>query len=493
MAIDQSAHDEIVSRAPQNLILIDGKGVSSTSGGVFEHINPSTGCVQASIPLCGADDVDRAVTAARKGLARWRQIAPSRRAELLSRLQALVDSDIENMALLSAIENAIPVTVTKNAYFPRAAAWMRYYAGFADKVEGAVTATWPAEQLEYTIPEPFGVIGCIITWNAPVISLAFKVFPALAAGCSVVIKPSEMTPFVAARFVELAHEAGIPDGVINLIPGGPEAGEALCRHPGVDKISFTGGLGTARRILMACAETIKPSLHELGGKSANIIFEDADLAFASYYSATFAMYGSGQACQSPSRLLVHDSIYDEFVPQVLNFVQSFSVGDPLDEDTFMGPVVNRAAVERIEQVIEGAKRDGSGALLTGGESYGGRFGRGHFVMPTVFGDVDPKSDLAQNEIFGPVLSVIRFKSDAEALQIANGTKWGLAGYVQTKSLSRAHRFAADLICGSVHINGSPNVHAGSPFGGVGLSGFGKEGGRWGLEEFIRQKNVGVIV
>ncbi len=463
------------------------------SGLVYDHVNPATGRKQAEVPYAGAAEVDRAVAAARKGFEVWRRTKPSVRAERLHRLVQLIDDHKEEFATLSALENGIPYFQFEVQWNLMIKGWLTYYAGYADKIEGSVTAALPAEHFEYVVPEPFGVIACIIPWNALMISLSMKVAPALAAGCAVIIKPPEFTPFTSVRFAELALEAGIPEGVVNAIPGGPEAGDALVRHKGVDKISFTGGIVAARKVLAACAEGLKPSLYELGGKSANIVFDDADLDKAVRHAALFPFSNSGQGCQLPTRLLVQGSIYDDFVGRVVAMVRNIKVGDTLAADTYMGPVVSQVALKRILAAIEEGKTDGAGRLVAGGSRAGDGLSEGFFIEPTVFCEVDPMSRLAQNEIFGPVLSIFRFSDEADAVRLANSTEWGLAGYVWTRDLGRAHRVASDLVCGNVMINGAPNAQPGSPFGGVGISGFGREGGRWGLEEFIRTKGVGVIL
>lgn len=480
-------HLQAAKSLPKHTLLIDGKAAAG-SGDALQHINPATGRAQYDMALAGAREVDMAVTAARKAFDGWRRTKPRTRGEILIRLCQLLDKHKEEFATLSALENGMPAWQFSGPQLGIIQGWLQYYAGWADKIDGHVTASWPAENLEYTIPEPIGVIGCIIPWNAPVISLAMKVPAALAAGNCVVIKPAEFTPFTSARFVELALEAGVPEGVIHVLPGAAAAGDALVRHPGVDKISFTGGTVAAKKVMAACADTLKPALYELGGKSANILFDDADLAKAIPYSAAFPMNNSGQGCQLPTRLLVQDTIYDQVVEGIRQTMQHLKVGDPLDGDTFLGPVVSEVAMKRILGDIERAKAENPGKLVHGGKRMDAA---GWFIEPTLFVDVDPHSHVAQNELFGPVLSVFRFKDEEDAIRLANSTPWGLAGYIQTRDLGRAHRVAAQMVCGNVYINGAMNVHPAAPFGGVGLSGFGKEGGRAGLDEFLRQKGVAI--
>jgi aldehyde dehydrogenase (NAD+) len=488
--VDLLRHAEAARRLPRETLLIGGTRLQHGSGARFDHVNPATGQVQHEMRLAGGADVDRAVKTARAAFTGWRLSKPARRAEILSRLCELVARDKEELALLAALENGVPAHHFSDRQLGIVQGWLRYYAGMADKLEGAVTAAWPAENLEYTLPEPLGVVAAIIPWNAPLISLAMKLPAALAAGNCVIVKPAEFTPFTSVRFAELALEAGLPEGVLQVLPGAAEAGEALVRHPDVAKVSFTGGTSAARRVMAGCAETLKPALYELGGKSANIVFDDADLAKAIPYSAAFPMNNAGQGCQLPTRLLVHAPVYDAVVQGVLQTVSHLPVGDPLAADTFMGPVVSEAALRRILADIERAKADHAGRLLCGG----GRIeSPGWFIEPTVFADVDPASHLAQHELFGPVLAIIPFAHEDEAVAIANGTPWGLAGYVQTRDLGRAHRVAARLGCGNVYVNGAMNVHPAAPFGGVGLSGHGKEGGRAGIAEFVHQKAVAVAL
>jgi len=488
--IDLRRHAEAARQLPAETLVIGGERLRDGQGAPFGHVNPATGQLQHEMRLAGAADVDRAVAVARAAFGGWRRVKPARRAEILSRLCELVGRDRDRLALLSALENGIPARQFSGPQLAIVQGWLRYYAGMADKLEGLVTACGPSESLEYTLPEPLGVVAAIIPWNAPLISLAMKVPAALAAGNCVIAKPAEFTPFTSVHFVRLALEAGLPEGVLQLLPGGAEAGAALVRHADVAKVSFTGGAAAARRVMAACAETLKPALYELGGKSANIVFDDADLERAIPYSAAFPMHNSGQGCQLPTRLLVHAPVYEAVLDGVRRTVAQLRLGDPLADDTFMGPVVSEAAMQRILGDIGRAQAERAGTLVAGGKR---AEGPGWFVEPTVFAGVDPRSQLAQQEIFGPVLAVLPFADEDEAVALANGTPWGLAGYVQTSDLARAHRVASRLVCGNVYVNGAVNVHPAAPFGGVGLSGFGKEGGRAGIDEFVRHKGVAVAL
>jgi acyl-CoA reductase-like NAD-dependent aldehyde dehydrogenase len=320
--------------------------------------------------------------------------------------------------------------------------------------------------------------------------MGHKAIPALAAGNTVVAKPPELAPFGAMMFAELAFEAGLPPGVLNVVTGGAAAGDALCRHPGVDKISFTGGAATARSVMRAAAESLTPMALELGGKSANIVFPDADLDLAASVAAMLgAVLLSGQGCALPTRLFAHDDVYDEVVDRVVAQVEAAAVGDALDPAVIMGPVVSAAACDRILGVIDEATATSAGRLATGGRRLDGDLADGYFVAPTVFADVDPSSSLAQREVFGPVLSILRFSGEDEVVDLANGTPYGLAAYLYTADMGRAHRVAKRLESGSVTINAFPSMSPTAPFGGVKQSGFGREGGRAGIDEFLRTKNI----
>ncbi len=467
--------------------VIGEQEVKDAPQGYWSHIDPSTGDIQAEIPMAGAREVDAAVSAARKAFPAWRDMPPGERRDILLRLAQLVKTHTEELTTLSVLENGMSCAVTGHT-LGLTYEWFSYYAGWVDKIAGEVTS-YHGDDFCYTLPEPYGVIAAIITWNGPVMSMGMKIAPALAAGNTVVYKPAEITPFTAQRVLELAWEAGIPPGVLNIVHGGAEAGAALTSHPGVDKISFTGGPLTAHRILEAAAKTLKPSVLELGGKSANLVFADANLAEAVPVSLMMCMVNAGQGCSLPTRLLVEDSIYDGVVEQLVAIAKTLSVGDPLLPASFLGPVVNEAAGQRILSVIERAQVAKSGKLVAGGKRLGGEYAGGAFIEPTIFIDVDPASELAQKEVFGPVLAVSRFKSEDEAVTLANNTDYGLAAYIQTGDQRRVKRLAPKLRAGSICVNGAiaPICHL--PFGGLGISGYGKEGGKAGIDEFLHHKAV----
>jgi aldehyde dehydrogenase (NAD+) len=461
------------------------------SGGTFEHVDATSGALDAVIPLAGAAEVDRAVQVAHEAFVGWRRTPGSERRRLLLRLADLIEAHADEFARRNTLDNGTPITYSAG-FVPTSVEWTRYYAGWADKLAGEVTASYAdSGELGITIGQPYGVIGVIITWNGPLVSLAMKVPAALAAGNTVVVKPSELTPFCGQLFADLVEQAGFPTGVVNVLPGTAEAGAALVEHPQVQKVTFTGGPATARKILESCARTMKPSVLELGGKSANLVFADADLDAACMHGTFMSVAAlSGQGCALPTRMLVERPVYDEVVARVTAIAKGVVVGDPFSQVTNSGPVVNRAALDRILGMIERARLDGA-RLVAGGGRLEGDLAPGWFVEPTVFADVDPDSELGQTEVFGPVLAVMPFDTDEEAVRIANATAYGLSAYVQTTDLGRAHRVAEELMAGEVLVNGAANLAVHRPFGGLGVSGFGKEGGRAGVEEFLRTKSIGI--
>ncbi len=429
------------------------------SAGEYEHHNPATGVLQARVALGGASEIDEAVQVARDSRATWQSIPMSERTAILLRLADLLHEHDDEASAINALDNGTPVGAMRSGAYT--SQWTRYYAGWIDKLDGEVVPVSGSDGLDVVLPEPYGVVGAIVPWNGPMMGMGQKAVPALAAGNTVVVKPPEIAPFGALRFAELALEAGLPPGALNVVVGGAAAGDALVRHPGVDKISFTGGCATARLVMAAAAETLTPLTFELGGKSANIVFADADLDTA---SSVAAMLGtvllSGQGCALPTRLYVQDDVYDEVVARVVAQVEAVPVGDPLDPAVLMGPVVSERACTRILGVIRRAVDEGAGTLLTGGDRLDGALAEGYFIAPTVFGDVDHDSSLAREEIFGPVLSIMRFRDEEEVVAKANDSPFGLSAYLHTRDSARAHRVARRLEVGTVIVNAFPGHVAG---------------------------------
>lgn len=465
---------------------------NSGSGGTFRHINAHSGEIQAEVPMAGAEEMCAAIESAAKAFEHWRRMKPTERRDILLRIGETVAAKSADFARLISLENGTPISISSQQA-GAAREWFSYYAGWADKLTGEVAGTFmQSRDFTYSVAEPYGVIGAIIPWNGPLFSLAMKTATVLATGNTLVLKPSEWAPFSAELFARCLAEAGLPEGVCNIMPGGPAAGEALVAHPQVQKVTFTGGAVAARKISHSCAMALKPAVLELGGKSANIVFPDADLDAAANHAALWSVgIFSGQGCVFPTRLLVHAAVYDEMVERVAAAANALPMGNPLDQQMVRGPVISHEAADRILATIDKARASGAGRVVAGGTRAGGNLARGAYVTSTVLADVDPGSDLARNEIFGPVLVVTKFQDEEEAIRIANGTEYGLGAYLHTTNLKRAHSMADELRAGCVYINGAGIVEPDTPFGGIGLSGYGREGGRVGAEEFIRWKTVSV--
>ena len=489
MTIDVEQHRRLAEQLLVDAHLIIGDSrTSSASGGSHRHVNPTTGREQADVPLAGPSEIADAVASAREAFEIWRRWRPDERRDALLRLAGLVLRDGPTIGTVLTLEAGVPSAVAGG--LPRRAAdYLSYYAGYADKLEGSVIPIFPENAFDYTTLEPLGVIGIISTWNGGISSIARKAGAALAVGNTVVVKPMELAPFSVIRFAELAIEAGLPPGVVNVVPGGADAGEALCGHPGVNKISFTGGLETARSILAVAARNVTPVVLELGGKSGNIIFPDADLAAAGQFSGSVCMSMAGQGCVYPTRLIVHEDVHDEILERVVAVAAALPFGDPLASTTVVGPVISEGHRDRIMGMIDRARSEASGQIVLGGERGGGELADGFFIRPTIIDGVASDAYIAQEEVFGPVLSVMTFSHEEEAIALANDTPYGLAGYVHTNDLRRAHRVAGALDAGYVSLNSFAALPASAPFGGFGLSGVGKEGGRQGLLEFVRTKNI----
>jgi len=476
---------------PQPALHIGGRKIVAGVGGEYRHVNPTTGAPQASVPLAGPQDVDSAVQAAVDAFSVWSAMPPSDRRDILISIGTAIADHAEELSMLMALETGLPVSygapVTR-----RVREWALYYAGWADKLEGSVHNTLrDAPDFSYSVYEPYGVIGIIFPWNNPTYSVGMKLFAALAAGNTVVMKPAELNPFSMLRVVEIAQDAGLPDGVLNLILGRADVGQRLVAHPLVDKISFTGGPETGRKILATCAENLKPSVMELGGKSPTLVFDDANVDQAVAHVARGLVAVTGQTCIMGSRVVVQDDIYEMFLARLSERVGGIVAGDPGDPETVFGPVATEDACERILGMVHKAVDSGEGRLVAGGGRLGGKFANGFFVEPTIIADVEPSAAIAQEEVFGPVVTLHRFRTDGDAVSIANATPFGLGAYMFSRSVTRVHRVASQIKSGGVYVNGGGFAQPNTPFGGIGSSGFGREGGRAGIEEFVRHKTVSI--
>lgn len=473
----------------QTQLFIDGQWVDAASGKTFETIHPATEEVIANVAEGDAEDIDRAVKAARRAFDEgpWRTMDARDRGKLMLRLADLIEEELDYLAALETLDNGKPISDARTADIPLVVDYLRYYAGWCDKIQGD-TIPVRGDYFCYTRREPIGVVGQIIPWNFPALMAAWKWGPALAAGCTIVMKPAEQTPLTCLRMAQLAKEAGFPNGVINVVPGyGPTAGAALVAHPGVDKIAFTGEGSTAKIIQRSAVETFKRVTFELGGKSPNVVFADADLD-AAVAGAHFALYfNQGQCCVAGSRLYVEDAIHDEFVSRLAAMNNDYRVGDPFDPETQQGPQVDKAQFDKILSYVEYGKEDGA-ECVTGGKRFGDK---GYFVEPTLFTGVKDDMRIAREEIFGPVMSVLKFSDTDEVAKRANDSPFGLAAAVWTKDISKAHKMAAELRAGTVWVNCYDVFDAAAPFGGFKQSGVGREKGAAGLEAYLETKTVTV--
>ena len=468
-------------------LLIDGRLIADTQGGLMGHVNPATGEAHKFFTVASASEVDDAVAAARRAFDGWRRWKPDARREVLLRLSDLITEHAVDIGTIVSLEVG---SLHSTFVAANVSDWIRYYAGWADKISGESFTPYPFTGIDYSVPTPVGVVGLMVAYNGPIGFCGMGGSAALAAGCCLVIKSPELAPFSCVTFGRLCLEAGIPPGVVNVVSGGPDIGHALVSHPGVDKISFTGGAATARKLAETCAKTLKPMVAELGGKSANIVFADADLEQVIRLSSRFTN-NAGQGCSMPTRLMVERPVYDEVLDGVVANAEAVVIGDPFDPDVTMGPVTSAGHADRIMGMIRRAQEARSGRLVTGGNRVGGDLADGFFIEPTVFAEVDNRSEIAQEEVFGPVLCVMPFDREDEAIAMANDSQYGLAAYAHTNDLQRARRLVDELDAGSVHINGTgPGpLSPASPFGGVKQSGYGRQGSREGVAEFLHTKNV----
>jgi len=470
----------------RELLLIGGRRIAAVSGKYFDTLDPSTERVIAQVAEGDAADIDAAVASARKAFeGEWSRMRGADRGHLLLRLAELIRQNQDSLVALESLDSGKPVSAIRRQDLPAVLDTLTYYAGWADKINGQVIPA-RTDALTYTVLEPVGVVGAIIPWNFPLMIGMWKIAPALACGCTVVLKPAELTPLTALKIGELALEAGFPAGVLNVVPGyGKTAGAALVDHPDVDKITFTGSPAVGRQILRGAAGNLKRVTLELGGKSANIIFPDADLDAAAKAAASGIFFNSGQVCSAGSRILVHESIHEEIVERLVARAAAVRTGNPCEPSTSMGPLVSAAQMRRVLDYIDIGKREGA-RIATGGARVGDA---GYFVAPTVFTEVRHPMRISQEEIFGPVASVIRFEDDADALRIANGTKYSLAAGVWSNDMSRVHRFVKRLRAGTVWANAFGPTDVRLPWGGARDSGFGREHGDAAIQNFTEPKAV----
>jgi acyl-CoA reductase-like NAD-dependent aldehyde dehydrogenase len=471
-------------------LMIGGGPVAAKAGETFDVVNPATEQVIATVARAGAADIDVAVKAARESFAdgRWRKLPAPQRARVLLRFADLVEENAEELSLLETMNNGMPITMSKGSVLG-SANWLRWFSGSIQRIAGQAISeslSLPGEVFAYTRKEPIGVVGLITPWNGPIATFFIKACPALAAGCSIVHKPSEITPLTALRVAELSLEAGIPEGVINIVPGfGTDAGVAMAEHPDINKISFTGSTAVGKSLVRASAGNLKRVTLELGGKSPCVVFDDADMDIAIPGAAMAILINSGQACFAGSRLFVQRKSFDQVVEGIGKVAQGLKLGNPLEADTRLGPLVSARQKERVTDYIEAGKAEGA-TVLTGGHTVKGK---GYYVPPTIFAYTDPNIKIVKEEIFGPVLVATPFDTLEEIIPRANATHYGLGGGIFTTNLTTAHRLAARIDTGNVWINSYSLMDPTMPFGGFKESGWGRELGEAGLEAYLETKSV----
>jgi aldehyde dehydrogenase (NAD+) len=466
-------------------LLIDGRRVRPASGDYDLDLDPADETPIAMVASGNQADVDTAVAAARAALDGWANMRAADRGRILYRFADLVEQHQDELVALESRDAGKPVSAVRRQDLPAVIDTIRYYAGWADKINGSVVPARP-DALTYTRREPVGVVGVIIPWNFPLMIGMWKIAPALACGCTLVVKPAEITPLSILRTAELALEAGVPPGVLNIVTGkGSVVGEGLVQHPDVDKVTFTGSPGVGRGIMRGAASNFKRVTLELGGKSANLIFDDANVDAAVRAAASGIFFNTGQVCSAGSRILAQRKVYDEVVDKLVKRAKSMRVGNPAAAETNMGPLVSAKQMETVLKYVDVGKTEGA-TLATGGERLGDK---GYFVSPTVFADVKHEMRISQEEIFGPVASVIPFEDEADAIRIANGTVYSLAAGVWSADIARVHHVAHALRAGTVWINTYGYTDIRLPWGGAGDSGLGREHGDTAIENFTEPKTV----
>jgi len=476
-------------RVEPGQLLIDGQWVDGAKK--FDTVNPATGEVLTQIAAASSADIDRAVDAARRALedrnGPWRKMSASERGRLIWKLADLLEKNIDEFAELETLDNGKPIFESRYVDMPMVIDVLRYYAGLATKIHGETVNTMETA-FTYTLREPVGVVGMIVPWNFPLLLASWKVGPALACGNTIVWKPASQTSLTTLRFGKLAIEAGVPAGVINIVTGPGEVGRTMVKHPGIDKIAFTGSTAVGQEIMRSAADTVKRITLELGGKSPNIVFADSDIDNAVKGAITGIFYGKGEVCNAGSRLFLESKVKDEFTEKLVARASKMRPADPLDPKTRLGAIVSQDQIQTVLGYIESGKKDGA-KLVSGGNRVSVDGGKGFFIEPTIFGDVKNDMTIAREEIFGPVLSVLTFDDIDEVIAQANDNPYGLAAAVWTRDVKKAHSVSRRLKAGTVWINTYGLMDASLPFGGYKSSGFGRELGSHAIEHYTEMKTV----
>lgn len=474
-------------------LFIDGKETEALSGRTYIRENPATEEPLAEVAQAGKEDIDRAVEAAQNAFEKWSCIPPAERGRLIYKIAELLEKHRKELAITNTLETGKPIRESHQIELLGVIRTFEYYAGAATKLKGESIST-SDNLLSLTLREPIGIVGHIVAWNFPLLLAAWKIAPALAAGCTIVLKPAELTPCGVIEVARICAEAGLPEGVFNVCPGkGSVAGQALVEHPVISKIAFTGSTEVGRHIMSTASQQIKRVSLELGGKAPNIVFDDADIDDCIEANLRGGFFNQGENCTAVTRLLLHERIYDEFMSRFIDRVKKIRIGNPMDEETEIGALVSQDQFNTVERYLKKGLEEGATVFCGGSRPHGPGFSKGYFFLPTVLGDVKPSATVACEEIFGPIVAVMPFKTEEEAIGVANGTIYGLAGGVWTQDIKRAFRVAKAVKAGYIWVNTYGGILPETPYGGFKQSGIGKELGREGLDHYLETKTVNVFL